>query len=61
MNKILTTIDVKKLERHLRLVRIKSRVAIALGDCRAVARLTCETCRLRDAINLAEAVVLQPS
>ena len=53
-----TRIDVDKLDQQLRLVRTKSLLAIVLGDCRAVARLTCETARLRDAIRLARAVVL---
>jgi hypothetical protein len=53
-----TRIDVGRLDRQLRLVRMKSVVAIVLGDCRAVARLTCETARLRDAIRLARAVLL---
>ena len=53
-----TRIDVGKLDRQLRLVRMKSLVAIVLGDCRAVARLTCETARLQDAIRLARSVAL---
>ncbi len=58
MEKNLTNIDVNKLTQKLRTVRAKSLAAIILGDCRAVARLTCETARLRDAIQLARAVVL---
>ena len=53
-----TKIDVRKLDQQLRLVRKKNLLAIALGDCRAVARLTCETARLRDAIRFATTVVL---
>ena len=53
-----TRIDVHKLDQQLRLVRAKSLLAIVLGDCRAVARLTCETARLRDAVRLARAMVL---
>jgi hypothetical protein len=53
-----TRINVGKLDRQLRLVRMKNLVAIVLGDCRAVARLTCETARLRDAIRLAKTVAL---
>jgi hypothetical protein len=53
-----TRIDVGKLDRQLRVVRMKSLVAIVLGDCRAVARLTCEMARLRDAIRLASSVAL---
>ena len=58
MENQVTRIDVGKLDRQLRLVRMKSLVAIVLGDCRAVARLTCETARLRDAIRLARSVAL---
>ena len=57
----LTRIDVRKLDRELRLVRVASVLAIALGDCRAVARLTCEDARLRDAISLAGSVLLRAS
>ena len=53
-----TRIDTRRLDQQLRLVRIKILVAIVLGDCRAVARLTCEAARLRDAIRLARSVVL---
>jgi hypothetical protein len=53
-----TKIDVRKLDQQLRLVRIKTVLAIVLGDCRAVARLTCETARLQNAIGLARTVVL---
>ena len=53
-----TTIDVHKLNRQLRLVRTKRRLAIVVGDLRAVARLTCEIARLKDAILLAKAVAL---
>ncbi len=58
MENKLTRINVHKLDQQLRLVRTKSLLAIAVGDCRAVARLTCETARLRDAIRLARSVVL---
>ena len=53
-----TRIDVRKLDQRLRLARMKSVLAIVVGDCQAVARLTCETGRLRDAIRLARSVVL---
>lgn len=58
MENQLTRIDSRKLHQQLRLVRFKSLLAIALGDCHAVARLTCETARLRDAIRLVSAVAL---
>ncbi len=58
MENKLTKIDVQRLDERLRLVRMKSMLAIVLGDCRSVARLTCETARLRDAIRLAKSVVL---
>jgi hypothetical protein len=61
MERGLTRINVKKLDKQLRLIRIKSALAIALGDWRAVARLTCEAARLKNAIGLAGAVFLQPS
>ena len=61
MDRGLTRINVKKLGQQLRVIRIKSALAIALGDCRAVARLTCEAARLKNAIALAGAVFLYPS
>ena len=61
MDRGLTRINVKKLGQQLRVIRIKSALAIALGDCRAVARLTCEAGRLKDAIGFAGAVSLQVS
>lgn len=59
MDTRLSKINVRKLHRQLRFVRIASLVAIELGDARAVARLTCETARLMNAIALAAAVLLQ--
>ena len=53
-----TTINVHKLDQKLRLVRMKNVLAIILGDVRAVAKLTCETARLKDAIGLAGSVGL---
>jgi hypothetical protein len=53
-----TRIDVHKLDQRLRLVRMKRVLAIVVGDCRAVARLTCQTARLTDAIRLASSVAL---
>jgi len=58
MENNLTKIDVGKLDQRLRVVRTKSMLAIVLGDSRAVARLTCETARLKDAIRLAGSVML---
>ena len=55
----LTSINVEKLKTRLQLVQLKSLLAIVVGDCRAVARLTCEAARLRDAIDLAGVVELQ--
>jgi hypothetical protein len=53
-----TRIDVRKLDQRLRMVRMKSLLAIVVGDSHAVARLTCEAARLRDAIRLAGSVAL---
>ncbi len=58
MENKLTRINVQRLDERLRLVRMKSTLAIVLGDYRSAARLTCETARLRDAIRLANWVVL---
>ncbi len=46
--------DVVRLKQRLRRVWVASWSAIEQGDCRAVARLTCEAVRLQDAISLAE-------
>jgi len=56
MDNQFTRIDIGKLDQQLRLVRIKSILAIVVGDCRAVARLTCQAARLTDAIRLARSV-----
>ena len=53
-----TKIDVLKLDQRLRLVRMKSVLAIVVGDSHAVARLTCQAARLTDAIRLANSVAL---
>ena len=58
MEKKVTDIDVEKLSQRLQLVRAKNLVAILLGDCHAVAKLTCQAARLRDAIRLSGAVVM---
>ena len=55
----LTKIDVPKLSRQLQRVKIAARTAMELGDCRTVARLTCETARLKNAINFAGAMLLE--
>jgi hypothetical protein len=46
--------DVNRLKQRLRRVWVASWSAIEQGDCRAVARLTCEAMRLQDAISVAE-------
>ena len=51
-----TKIDIGKLDQRLRVIRMKSVLAIVVGDCRAVARLTCRAARLADAIRLAKPV-----
>jgi hypothetical protein len=58
MRNHVTRIDVHKLHQQLRLVRMKGQLAIILGDLQAVARLTCETARLKDAIRFAGSVAL---
>jgi hypothetical protein len=57
----ITRIDIGKLRRRLHRVRLGTFAAIELGDCRAVARLTCEAARLRNAISLAPAIRLGPA
>jgi hypothetical protein len=59
MQKRLTTIDVHKLVRQLGRVRRACAASIELGDCEAVARLTCEAARLRECIALAPSVRLE--
>jgi hypothetical protein len=58
MQKRLTTINISRLRQQLGRVQIACSAAIELGDCEAVARLTCEAARLRDCISLAQAVRL---
>ena len=58
MESNLTKIDIRKLTDQLRVVRTKGMLALVLGDCRAVARLTCERARLKDAISLARSMAL---
>jgi hypothetical protein len=52
MKNIPVTIDVRKLKEQLQRVRIASIASIEVGDCRAVARLTCEAARLQNCITL---------
>ena len=52
----LSPINVQKLKLQLRRVRIACAAAIELGDCKAVARLTCEAGRLIDYLRLAPAL-----
>jgi hypothetical protein len=47
-------LDVQKLRHKLRRLRVASWTAIEEGNCRAVARLTCEAARVEDALRLAE-------
>jgi hypothetical protein len=51
---MLMKIDVRKLKEQLRRVRIASLTAIELGDCRAVARLTCVAARLEHCLHSAQ-------
>ncbi len=59
MDVALTRIDTGKLRRQLRRVQLAVFAAMELGDCRAVAKLTCEAARLVDAIKLARVVCLE--
>jgi len=59
--KRLTRIDVPKLRWQLQRVKIAALTAMELGDCRTVARLTCEIARLKNAITLASAMLLEPA
>jgi hypothetical protein len=57
----LTKINVKKLQMRLQRARIAALAAMEIGDCKAVARFTCEMARLRDAISLAGCMLLEPT
>jgi hypothetical protein len=46
--------DLRKLKEKHRRLRLGSVAAIELGDCHAVAWLTCEAARLQDVIRFAE-------
>jgi hypothetical protein len=61
LNVNLTRIDVNKLRRQLQRAHIAGVAAMELGDFRTVARLTCETARLRQAIALAGSMLLGPA
>jgi hypothetical protein len=54
MHSILRGLDLGKQKQKLRHLLLASLAAIELGDCRAVARLTCEMARLQNAISLGE-------
>jgi hypothetical protein len=54
MHCTLSRTELRKLKERLWRARIASLTAIELGDCRAVARLTCEAARLRRCLSLAE-------
>jgi hypothetical protein len=53
MQSSITSIDINKVKQQLRRVRLACLTAIELGDCRAVAQLTCEAARLRSRLLLA--------
>jgi hypothetical protein len=52
MRSLSNRLDKGKLKRRLRRVRLASAAAIELGDCRAVALLTCEVARLQNVMVL---------
>jgi hypothetical protein len=52
------TIDIPKLKRQLNRLRLACLAAIEIGDCHAVARLTCEAARLRSQLGLVSAMTL---
>jgi len=56
----LTELDVQKLQRELQRARIAALVAIESGDCKAVARTLAKP-RGRNAINFADAMLLEPA
>src|SRR4051812_19549702 len=58
MKSNLTSIDTDKLRRQLQRARIANLAAIELGDSKTVARMTCETARLQEAIAFAGALLL---
>ena len=58
MQNRLTTIGLQALRQQLGRVQVASAAAIELGDCHAVARLTCLAFRLRDCVELAPSLRL---
>lgn len=54
MQQRLSKSDVVRLKQKLRRARVASWTAIEQGDCRSVAKLTCEAARLQEVISLAE-------
>ncbi|MHC1764638.1 MAG: hypothetical protein AB9869_10065 [Verrucomicrobiia bacterium] len=52
----LTESDVRRFRRNLQRARIATVAAMQMGDCRAVARLTCEAARLQNAVAFAGAM-----
>jgi hypothetical protein len=54
MHSKLREFDLGKQKQKLRRLLLASLAAIEVGDCRAVARLTCQVARLQNAISLAE-------
>jgi hypothetical protein len=57
MHEKLTRGLLAKLRQKLRRARVASWLAIEKGDYHAVARLTCETARLKNAISITERTV----
>ena len=58
MQQKLSKSDLMRLKHKLRRVRVASWTAIEQGDCRAVARLTCETARLQETIDMVERIAV---
>ncbi len=52
MEQPFSKVNIAKLQHQFRRVRLACLAAIELGDCRAVARLTCEAARLRTCLRL---------
>jgi hypothetical protein len=55
----LTESDVRRFRRSLQRTRIATVTAMQMGDCHAVARLTCEAARLQHAIEFAGSMLDQ--
>ena len=56
----LTKTNIARLKLQLHRARIACAAAIELGDCKAVARLTCEAAQLRAYLRLAPAFAAEP-